>query len=209
MEDREAGALLIEIARRHGWDPVAIYQVIEHESGWEPSNRNPTSGASGLIQWIPSNIPDAYTPEQFRGLSRVEQLRYVEEWFFRWLRKGEARRGAYYAVVYLPGRYRSGKDPISWLGDGYYKSNPSLDVDGDGKITLADLESVMDRYTPPDWFLDLAGRKKKSPPIPYRVSSIRSSGRSGLGLGRGLMIGIPIATLTWLGLGLIAVRNRR
>jgi hypothetical protein len=35
-------------------DPSWLYDVIDHESGWDAQARNSTSGARGLIQWLPS-----------------------------------------------------------------------------------------------------------------------------------------------------------
>jgi len=65
-----------EFARRfgdHHWG--ALDQLISHESGWNPSARNPSSGAYGLFQFMPLHfggplLPSggsAGVPEQVRG----------------------------------------------------------------------------------------------------------------------------------------------
>lgn len=54
----EATALGQEMAARHGWtgsEWVSLYQLWEHESGWDPSARNSWSGACGIPQAYPCN----------------------------------------------------------------------------------------------------------------------------------------------------------
>lgn len=194
--NRAAEEALLRICKRHGWDPIAIWQVIQHESRWDSSNENPNSGAVGLIQWTRPNIPERFTYEQFRNLSALEQMPFVEEWFSRYLIPGETRRGAYYATVFLPGYYRMGKDPLTERGEKYYEQNPTLDPNQDGFITLDDLESVMAQHEPPAWFRAAAAgsssqgsKEKKSPKSPGSTSTSSGMGKAAFwGISGGLLL---------------------
>lgn len=128
------------IAARIGTKPEYLMAVMSFESGqsFRPDIRNAAgSGATGLIQFIPSTAQGLGTSTQaLSRMSAVEQLDYVEKYFQTY--KGErlsTLEGLYTTV--LAGHPRT--DPNTTLfdrGDGLaYSQNAGLDTNRDGRIT--------------------------------------------------------------------------
>lgn len=77
--------------RKEGWGPQqfrALDQIISAESGWNPNAVNPSSGAYGIPQILPSAHPDSL------GLNPQEQI--------QWLLK------------YVAGRYGTPQDALAF-----------------------------------------------------------------------------------------------
>ena len=69
---------------RLGCDPFDMLRVMCAESSVSASAENAASGASGLIQLMPFNLPSVGwtgTSQAFRQLSAEAQLPYVERYF--------------------------------------------------------------------------------------------------------------------------------
>jgi hypothetical protein len=105
----EKRAILHEL-QQLGWPAAEVDRVIQLESGWESTARNTQSGASGLLQLLPSRLaemgfmPDA-TPFAssiaFAALPPSEQQPYIVEYFRRigrrWRQPGDT-----YLAVFAP-----------------------------------------------------------------------------------------------------------
>lgn len=161
---------LVRMAERHGWDPVAIAAVIETESGWNPqaglSVWRPNRTATGLLQFIESTARtiaqrmgvnprvEFFSRDWVGKLSATEQLRLVEEFYLMTLGPGARRPVDYYAAAWGRGigaplervLAQSGSDEPYQSGLTHaevYDQNAGLDRDGDGAITMADLDSFV------------------------------------------------------------------
>lgn len=72
-------AATVALADRLGADAYDLANLINFESGWNPAAVNPTSGASGLIQFMPKCLTEdtlALTP---RGWKRHDELQAGDE----------------------------------------------------------------------------------------------------------------------------------
>ena len=87
---------LVAVAERLGAPPFVLANLIQFESGWNPRAVNPTSGASGLIQFMPSTAKRlGTTVEAIRRLDAAGQLPLVE----RYLAPFKGRLGSQQAVA--------------------------------------------------------------------------------------------------------------
>ena len=75
---------IVEVAKRQGIaDPGWLANLINFESAgrWSSSVQNPNSGATGLIQFMPSTARGmGTTTEYLASLSELEQMDWVEEY---------------------------------------------------------------------------------------------------------------------------------
>lgn len=222
----------VRMCDRLGLDPSMLAAVISFESGFIPSKENPVSGASGLIQFMPgkkTGLIYGMSPADFRKLSALAQLPYVEKHFGAVTPKGqksfETLEDHYLAVLapacigypgstVLPCRpdLTPWKRPAEGCGTppkGAYCQNQGLDRDGDGVITTAEATSrVRERYNKakslPPIEVDMGGSGQEPPPPPWQPPPlvVASKGTSPiLVLGLGLALGFVATEL--------ALRSRR
>lgn len=131
------------------------------ESGVRSSAENPASGASGLIQLMPFNLPSVGwtgTPQAFRQLSAEAQLPYVERYFEPWKQYGLSSVNRLYQAVFLPGTLSRGSADSTVICErnGFlaaaYAANVSVDAGNKDYITVGDLRAAVDqRTTGPRW----------------------------------------------------------
>lgn len=73
-----------QVMAQYGWDSGpqwdALDQLISHESGWDPTIRNPSSGAFGLFQFLGAT-KDAYLPDENPnpGIQAQAGARYIKD----------------------------------------------------------------------------------------------------------------------------------
>jgi hypothetical protein len=127
------------------------------ESGLNPSAVNPHGGARGLNQMMPATLQSLGAPANYETLTGEDQLPWIE----RLIAGGEALNGGpfesaarYYHSNFFPRTMSRGasprtvvvaRDAVDADERAAYAANTGLDTDGDGRITLADLASVLDR----------------------------------------------------------------
>jgi hypothetical protein len=129
--------------------------MMQSESGIRPDVKNHAGQPFyGLIQLgAPSFAP--LTPEQFLKLTHAQQLPYIEK-FYKAARIDRFRSpGNLYQFNFVPASLSRGLGPDTIIaakgGKGYngnedmfYNANPRLDRDGDGAITVKDLDARME-----------------------------------------------------------------
>lgn len=123
-------------------DPNGIAAVMSIESGFKAAARNSTSGATGLIQFMPSTAAHlgTSTPSLAR-MSAIEQLAFVKKFyapFAKSIRKDEP--GDYYMATFMPAFVAAPETTVlSTAGHPIYDQNRGLDGDGDGTLTVGDV----------------------------------------------------------------------
>ena len=120
---------LVAVAERLGAPPFALANLIQFESGWNPQAINTTSGASGLIQFMPSTAKRlGTTVEAIRRLDAAGQLPLVE----KYLAPFKGRLGSQQAVamaVFYPAAMTWPEDKP--FPDAVQRSNPGIRTPAD------------------------------------------------------------------------------
>jgi AraC-like DNA-binding protein len=71
---------LEEVAKRLKVSKADLMGIMKHESGLNPHAVNPYTGATGLIQFMPTTAKRLGTSvQELRNMSAIEQLNYVEK----------------------------------------------------------------------------------------------------------------------------------
>jgi len=139
-----------EVSKKIGANPADLLGFMASESGLNPQSVNTSSGATGLIQFMPDTARGLGTSTSaLRGMSRVEQMDYVEKFLLKTAPKNPTP-GHLYTSVFLPAFAKKpanyvvakkggfsdswGHHPASW-----YDGNAGLDMNKDGSITIAEL----------------------------------------------------------------------
>lgn len=144
LKSRSAGFVprVEVVASRLSADPNHLLTVMQLESGIDPAATNPTGGATGLIQFMPSTAKSlGTTTAQLREMKDVDQLEYVYA-FYRPYAGRMKRPGDVYMVTFYPALAFRGKETvIARKGEKVYDQNKGLDVNKDGILTVGDVES--------------------------------------------------------------------
>lgn len=165
----ELQKLLVPMAKRHAWDPCAIYAVISLETGgsFDPMSGllhwKPNRTATGLLQWTegtakslgvePTGEPPLLRLGQYRGtwaswaigkMSLPEQVELVETFFQKsFERRSPKRASDYYLATWGAMLGLSEDHVLAVSGDSKYELNRSLDHNQDGKIQVSDLTALV------------------------------------------------------------------
>lgn len=125
-------------ADRLGMNANDLLNIINFETGgsFDPAQANAAgSGATGLIQFMPSTAESlGTTTEALAGMTRVEQMKYVEDYLRPYAGRLNNFGDAYMAVLY-PAAIGKSDDYVLFDGGRAYEQNAGLDIDGDGKVT--------------------------------------------------------------------------
>lgn len=128
----------VGIAERLSMDPDHLMGIMAFESGgtFSPSVKNPDSGATGLIQFIPSTARGLGTSlDALAKMTAVEQLDYVEHHLGPLKGRLNNLEDAYMAVL-LPSAAGKPNDYVLFKkGTRAYEQNSGLDTDHDDQIT--------------------------------------------------------------------------
>lgn len=170
------GRAFVEMCERLGLVPDYVASVMSVESAgtFDPAIKNPSGGAVGLIQFMPSTARAlGTTTEALAAMSGVEQLQYVER-FFRGS-VGKIRPdvpGDYYMSVFLPAFVGAPGDKVlgrkgdssSLIGNltlgAVYAQNAGFDRQKRGFFTVQDVW---------DTTLSALNRARQSPAGPLEV----------------------------------------
>lgn len=129
-----------KIARELGVDPALLLIKFYIESKIDPTEKNKDSGASGIFQLMPENMPANMTPKEFRKLTATQQLKYYREYikpYKRFLKK--AKIEDLYLLNLYPAAVKKKSEVIFRYPDQKYIQNMGLDLNKDGKITRKDI----------------------------------------------------------------------
>lgn len=131
------------MAKRLDTKPQYLLAVMSFESGLNPKAVNPTSGATGLIQFLPSTARGlGTTTAALKNMSSVEQLKFVEKYFQPFKGKLGTLEGTYTAV--LAGTAKPNPNDVLFRsGTPEYNGNKGLDFNRNGKITSGEATSAV------------------------------------------------------------------
>lgn len=148
--DHKFFAKVVAISHDLKCDPNELLAVMNSESGLNAAARNPGGGATGLIQFMPKTAQALGTStDKLSKMSAYDQLDYVAK-FYKMNKKaykmgdGPMSAGDLYSLVFLPAR--ANREVLTSSGEIYYRANAGLDMDGDGKITKADLNRRVHKF---------------------------------------------------------------
>jgi len=111
---------------------------------FDPAIENPSSGAVGLIQFMPKTAMDlGTTVDKLKKMTTVEQMVYVEKYLRDYSGKMKTLVDVYLAVFYPAA---IGKPDDYNLPDWVYKQNDQFDSNGDKKISKGEIAVKIQRY---------------------------------------------------------------
>lgn len=143
--------LINEVAQRINCDPNDLKAVMYSESGCNPAAVNSSSGATGLIQFMPSTAKRlGTTTQQLKNMSIEQQLPYVEKYLSTTKKDAKIPQsqkldaGTLYSLIFLPAF--ANREILCSAGSKYYNANKGLDKNKDGQITKTDLANRLQSY---------------------------------------------------------------
>jgi len=150
------------MAERLGTRPEYLLAVMSFETGgtFSPSERNPESTATGLIQFISTTANNLGTSvEELASMTPIEQLRFVEQYFAPFAGRLDTLEAVYTSVltghpIVDPAATLTTASGIAFVrGTEVYARNAGLDLNRDGKITAGEatalVASRLNAGTPP------------------------------------------------------------
>lgn len=152
IQDPDFQKKLEKVASGLGVKSSDLIAVMKQESGVKASAVNRTSGATGLIQFMPATAQRlGTTTTELAQMDSVQQLDYVYK-YFKMTGVGDGSLGDLYMAVFMP-KY-VGYPPETVLGasgaPGFagkvYAQNAGLDRNRDGTITVADVKNSVARF---------------------------------------------------------------
>lgn len=117
------------------------------ESNLNPKAKNKTSGAVGLIQFMP-NICKAYgtTADEMLKRSFIGQLPYVKKHFMPYYKRTKTLSDMYMAIL-MPKYIGYAEDYVIFSEGAKYEQNKALDQNKDHRVTKAEAcKYVFNRY---------------------------------------------------------------
>ncbi|GIW59553.1 MAG: hypothetical protein KatS3mg087_0619 [Patescibacteria group bacterium] len=136
------------LSARLGIPPEWLIAVMGFETGgtYSPSKRNPLSGATGLIQFMPSTARSLGTSTNaLAKMSQSQQLKFVEKYLSPYKGRFNSLEDLYMSVLMPAG---VGKGANYKLPGWAYRQNSGLDINKDGAISAAEATSKVRDYLP-------------------------------------------------------------
>lgn len=133
-----------EVAKNLNCNYKDLLAVMNAESGLNPKAVNKYTGATGLIQIMPTTAQQlGTTKEEIKNMSAIDQLDYVEKYLAQckqWAgfkAKDKLKSSDLYALILLPAR--ANREVLTNKGEKYYTQNKGLDINNDSRITKSEL----------------------------------------------------------------------
>jgi len=143
--DKEFQQGVTDLAKKYNLNEEDLYGVMSFESAgsFDPAKKNMQgSGATGLIQFMPSTARGLGTStNQLAGMSRTQQLKYVDKYFANKGIEGGNLDDLYMSILFpvavgKPDNFvLFGKGAMSGYQGVAYDQNAGLDTNGDGSVT--------------------------------------------------------------------------
>jgi hypothetical protein len=135
---------VIAISANLGIDPNYLMAAMAFESArtFDPSIQNPTTKATGLIQFMPKTaVWLGTTIRALANMTAVQQLDYVEAYFEPHKNKLKDLNDLYMAILWPKAVGKPASYVLFAQGMSAYKANKPLDANDDGSVTKAEAAS--------------------------------------------------------------------
>jgi len=147
----EFKAKVIKICKNLDIEPDHLMACMAFETGetFSPKETNKAgSGATGLIQFMPKTAPDLDTTVQkLAAMTQLQQLDYVEKFFKLQIRRQKKSlhtlEDVYMAILYPAAIGKTLDSTLFAKGSIEYKQNAGFDKNKDGKITPAEISTIL------------------------------------------------------------------
>lgn len=150
-----------QVSASLGVDPNFLMIVMYKESRLNHRAINSQSGATGLIQFMPSTARSlGTTTASLAAMSNVQQLDYVEKYLRPYKSKMKRLIDLYLSVFYPVAVGKPETYIIARSGSINYTQNAGLDIDRNGQITVADVEKWLENGLPAEALRYLNSKKK-------------------------------------------------
>ena len=150
-----------QLAASLGVDPNFLMIVMYKESRLNHRAVNLQSGATGLIQFMPSTARSlGITTASLAAMSNVQQLDYVERYLRPYKSKMKRLIDVYLSVFYPVAVGKSESHIIAKSGTVVYNQNTGLDIDRNGQITVADVQKWLESGLPVEALRYINSKKK-------------------------------------------------
>lgn len=152
IQDPDFKKKLQKVASSLGVNSNDLLAIMKQESGVNPQAVNKTSGATGLIQFMPDTAHRLGTTTQdLYKMDGVQQLDYVYK-YFKMTGVGDGSLGDLYMAVFMPkyigypDHHVLGAAGAPGFSGKVYSQNKGLDRNKDGAITVADVKNSVARF---------------------------------------------------------------
>lgn len=137
---------VIGIARDLGTDPNFLMAAMSFESRLDPRAVNPSSGATGLIQFMPKTAERlGTTVGALAAMTAEGQLDYVARYFAPYRGRLATLEDVYMAILWPDAIGRGADFVLFRTPSAAYAQNSALDVNRDGSVTVAEATSFVRR----------------------------------------------------------------
>lgn len=131
-------------------NPDWLLSVMLLESSINPQAVNKYTNAVGLIQFMPSTATElGTTTAELYEMNNLQQLDYVYKYLSRYAGKMNSLSDVYLSV-FFPAAVNKANDYIlqtsSLSAAKIASQNPAFDIDKDGKVTKAEIESFLQNW---------------------------------------------------------------
>jgi hypothetical protein len=147
---------LMEVSGKLGINPNWLLLVMWKESKLDPKAVNSTSGASGLIQFMPSTAEKTLrvSIDAIRRMDGVQQLDYVYEYFKSYTGRINSVEDLYLITFYPVALGRGDDTPLG--GRKVAKQNKVIDLNRDNQLTVGEFKDYVMKDVPNDYRQGLA-----------------------------------------------------
>jgi len=139
-------AKVIKISNNLGMDPNYLMAAMAFESAetFSASVKNQTSGATGLIQFMPSTATNLGTSTTaLAAMTPEDQLDYVEKYFAPNKNKLSSLEDVYMAILWPAAIGKPNTFVLFSKPSAAYNQNSGLDADNDGNVTKAEAAAMV------------------------------------------------------------------
>lgn len=152
IQDPDFKAKLEKVAQKLGTTSNALLAVMKQESGVDPARRNTTSGATGLIQFMPDTARRLGTTiDELANMDAVQQLDFVYK-YYSMTGVGDGSVGDLYMATFMPkyvgypDSHVLGQKGAPGFSGKVYAQNSGLDRNKDDAITVGDVKTSVQRF---------------------------------------------------------------
>src|SRR3989338_2559649 len=125
------------VARELGINPIHLMAVMRFESAgtFDPAKQNPTTKATGLIQFLDKSAAAVgTTKDELKQMTQVQQMDFVQKYFQQFTLRPNNLGDVAMAVIWPKAIGKSDSYVLFSEGSGAYSANKKLDRDDDGDV---------------------------------------------------------------------------